>query len=150
MTPTVSTYASWIQGLTINNGVVTFTLEETNTMDTRGDEIKITYGNITASYYVQQTYSGPTIFLNTNTSDFNYKAGTGRITYYIDNARKNIKMQLSCEASWVTNIRYNGDGVSGEILFDVNENYSSQDRSTYINVNYVMTSETIHIYQTHR
>ena len=150
MTPTVSTYASWIKGLTINNGVVTFTLEENNTMDTRGDEIKITYGNITASYYVQQTYSGPTIFLNTNTSDFNYKAGTGRITYYIDNARKNIKMQLSCEASWVTNIRYNGDGVSGEILFDVNENYSSQDRSTYINVNYVMTSETIHIYQTHR
>jgi hypothetical protein len=144
----VSTYASWIKGLTINNGIVTFTVEENNSGASRSDEIKITYGNCSAIYFIAQTYTAPTVFFNMNSSDFDYIGGTGRIEYYIANSRKNIKLKLSCEASWVTDLRYNGDQTSGEILFNVSENQTSQDRSTYIDANYVVTSETHHIYQT--
>jgi predicted phosphodiesterase len=148
ITPRVSTYASWIKGLTINNGIVTFTVEENNSGASRSDEIKITYGNCSAIYFIAQTYTAPTVFFNMNSSDFDYIGGTGRIEYYIANSRKNIKLKLSCEASWVTDLRYNGDQTSGEILFNVSENQTSQDRSTYIDANYVVTSETHHIYQT--
>jgi hypothetical protein len=148
ITPKVSTYASWITGLSIENGIVSFTLLENNSGESRDNEILITYGNITARYFVQQEYTAPTVFLNVSSSEFDYTGGTGRIQYYIANSRKNIKMQLSCDADWITDLRYNGDQTSGEILFNVSENQTSQDRSTYINANYVVTSEYLHIYQT--
>ena len=53
-----STSASWITGLTVNNGAVSFTVSENNEGDRIG-EINLTYGNATAKFIVDQKYVKP-------------------------------------------------------------------------------------------
>ena len=145
----VTTNVDWITGLSDNNGNVTFTVKENNSGTDRYGEIQITYGSASAKFRVHQSYTAPNLILSTNVLECNYQATAGKIYYHIDNSRKDLTINLSCGATWVKNLIYQGNDTDGNISFNIDENNDTEPaRTAEIIVRYGDTGSRISITQT--
>ena len=142
-TPSVSTNAKWITDLRDNNGTVSFRLTENNDGNQRDAEIRISYGNVTASYMVIQEYLQPLLSIYSEKYEFDYKGGPWVINYGIQNPRQGAKVSVSCKASWVSDLTINEDNDHGTISFNIAENDSNEEyRTATIQLSYGETGQT--------
>lgn len=86
--------AEWITSLRDNRGNVSFTIPENNSGSDRTCDIIITYGSISETHKVTQTYASPRLEISQKSITIGYQAGE----YYACNCRV-INPRKDCEIS---------------------------------------------------
>ena len=144
-----TTKESWITGLNVADGTVSFSVSENNGGSDRVGEIILTYGTATAKFVVDQEYVKPSVFLDADQTSFDYKGGSSAINYVIKNPHKDKKISVSCSAEWIKGLSCTDNDTEGKIYFQVAENNDSEpERTAYIDVAYGTSVQSISITQT--
>ena len=143
--------ADWITELVDKDGVVSFTVNENNSGAERTCNIVLTYGEVSESFNVVQTYSAPSLELYPEDITVDYhEAKYCNFSGEIKNPRKDCQVEVSCSADWITDISCKpGTETSFKVEFTVKENNDVEtQRCANIIVKYGDIEEYVDVTQT--
>ena len=128
----VSSSVSWITNIVHDGTTVSFKIAENNSGSTRTGSIVLTYGSVTTSHKVTQSYSASKITCNPTSTSCNYMVASKSFTYTVSNPREGLSVQVSCSEPWISGLVHEGTRVS----FNVAENDSGSSRTGNIVLTY--------------
>lgn len=135
---TASSSVSWITGVSVSNGKVTYTVAVNNSGASRTGYVNLNYGSATAQYKVTQSYSAPSLSLSKTSTSATYTGGSFNFTYTISNPRTEYKVALSCDQTWITSLK----DTNGTVSFSVSQNSTGASRTATITLTYGTVTKT--------
>ena len=109
---------SWVTDVAINDGKVSFKVQENNSGQARSATIAVSYGTIVQLHTVEQSYEAATLTINNFYRTCSHLACERSFTNTITNPRSSYRLIVSCDAVWITDIKNEG----GKITYKVSEN----------------------------
>lgn len=130
----ISTEDEWIADPTLTENRVTFRVAENNSGSKRNGKIIFKYGESKVSHAVEQSFEAAEIKAAA-LQECTEQGGDYTISFTITNPRENEKLQVKCDADWITDLNVEEE----KITFSVPQNEDSE-RSAVLLLSY-MTAE---------
>jgi hypothetical protein len=150
-TATISCTSEWITEITDADGRVSFTISENNSGNDRSDDILITYGSISETHKVNQSYSPAHLNILPESMTTDYKGGRySAFSCMIENPRKGWTLNAKCDADWIKHLTINQTSDTNyTIELEVLENNSEELlRTAIIDITYGDATTQFKITQT--
>ena len=141
----VSTSDTWITGLTVSDGTVSYTIAENNSGSSRTGKIIVTYAGVSKEFVVTQTYSATSIVFTPTSGSHDYTSGAYNFKYSISNPREGQEASVSTSDTWITGVTDSNETVS----YIVAENNSGSSRTGKITLTYGGISKEFVVTQTY-
>ena len=141
----VACRSEWIAGLKHVDNRISFTVPENNTGTSRTATIVVSYGDVSSEFVVTQSYESSAIMLSPASVACTYTGGTFEAEYSVENPRDGLSVSVSCNQSWVTDLKCVGNKIS----FAVPENNSGASRTAKILATYGTVAAELSVEQSY-
>lgn len=132
-----TTTDNWITDVLCSNGVVTYKVSVNDTGASRTGKISVTYPYLKLKQELSVVQAAASVMFVPASVNMTYTVGSSSFRYVIQDKLADLKVEISTDAAWITNIQDSNSSVS----FAVTENNTGSARTGKIVLKYAGVSK---------